>query len=212
FRKILPTGIKVIVQEFVAGPSSNMFSMATYVSRDGGIAPPCVWQKIRQSPVDYGVGTFVRIVDEPRIVEQGVRFLKGIGFTGIGEIEYKWDERANEFKLIELNARPWLQNSLSAYAGLDTSYLQYLDLTGSPSLEMRPCQKDIRWLDLLSDLSTFWTLRERGELSTLEWVRSCLGAEVHAYAALDDVRPMLSRYNYGLDLIKMLVFLLKGDA
>ncbi len=177
FRRALDNGIEAIVQEFVVGPSSNMYSFATYISRDGWMAPPCAWQKVRQAPVDFGVGSFVRTVREPLIEEMGVRFLKGIGYTGIAELEFKRDEKDDEFKLIEMNARSWLQNSLTACAGLDTAYLQYLDLTGAKLPQLEPCQEGVRWVDLLNDLPTFWVLRARGELTTRDWLRSWLGAE-----------------------------------
>jgi D-aspartate ligase len=212
FHAALSNGIEVIIQEFIIGPSSNIYSFATYISRDGWMAPPCAWQKVRQAPVDFGVGSFVRTVKEPRIEEIGVRFLKGIGYTGIVEMEFKRDEKDDEFKLIEMNARSWLQNALAARAGVDTAYLQYLDLTGAKLSQPEPCQEGMRWIDLLNDFSTFWVLRKRGELTTRSWIRSCLGAEVLAYGALDDLRPVFSHYQYGLSIAKTLAHLLKGDT
>jgi predicted ATP-grasp superfamily ATP-dependent carboligase len=140
-----------------------------------------------------------------------MRFLKGVKYTGIGELEFKRDERDGEFKLIELNARSWLQNSLAARAGIDTAYLQYLDLTGRKLPELKPCLEGIRWVDLLSDIPTFWVMRERGEISISEWIRSWMGAEVHAYGALDDLKPVLLRYEYGKGLAKTIVYLFKGE-
>lgn len=210
FQRALSMGIGVMVQEFIVGPSSSMYSVATYVSQAGKISRPCVWQKLRQEPVDSGVGSFVRTVKEPTIEELGARLLRGVGYTGIAEAEFKRDERDGRFKLIELNARSWLQNALAARAGLDTIYLQYLDLTGGTLPENGPCAEGVRWLDLLSDIQTYWVLKERHELTTKDWIRSWWGAEVHAYGALDDLRPSILRYDYGMALAKTMMVLAKG--
>ncbi len=210
YERASPTGIPLMVQEFVVGPSSNMYSIATYISRSGWMAPPCIWQKVRQFPTDFGVGSFVRTVKNPIIEDLGARMLLGTNYSGIGEIEFKKDARDGQFKLIELNARSWLQNPLSARAGTDTAYLQYCDLTGQDPPSLEPCAEGIRWVDLLSDLETYWALRKRKELRMKEWIRSWLGAEVHAYAALDDPRPWLNRFAYGLNFATTLATLIKG--
>ena len=63
----------------------------------------------------------------------------------------------------------------------------------------------------MGDIPTFWILRSRGELTAGDWIRSWLGAEVHAYGALDDLRPVLSHYEYGKSIANMLASILKGD-
>jgi hypothetical protein len=37
-----------------------------------------------------------------------------------------------------------------------------------------------------------------------------MGAEVHAYGAIDDLKPFLLRYEYGKGLANTIVYLIKG--
>ena len=56
-----------------------------------------------------------------------VRLLKSIRFTGIAEVEYKWDAAHEEFRLIEVNPRPWDQHRLGRATGNDLIYLAYCE-------------------------------------------------------------------------------------
>jgi D-aspartate ligase len=94
-----------------------------------------------------GVGT-CRIgeavwVDE--VVEQGLALLRGIGFRGLSQVEFKRDARDGRYKLMEINPRLWQWHGLAAAAGVDLTRIAYLDLIGQPPAPVRMNGRPRRW-------------------------------------------------------------------
>ena len=53
-----------------------------------------------------------------------------ISYRGIFSAEFKYDARDRQFKLIEINARPWWYVEFAALCGVDVCRLAYQDATG----------------------------------------------------------------------------------
>ncbi|NIU01698.1 MAG: D-alanine--D-alanine ligase, partial [Nitrosopumilaceae archaeon] len=51
------------------------------------------------------------------LIDRTVNFVKELGYTGIGEAEYKYDSRNGEHKLLEINVRSTNQNRFIPYLG-----------------------------------------------------------------------------------------------
>ena len=66
------------------------------------------------------------------VVDAGLRFLRGLGFHGISQVEFKRDPRDGRFKLMEINPRLWQWHGLAAACGVDLPLIAYRDLTGEP--------------------------------------------------------------------------------
>ncbi len=198
-------GLEAMVQTIVTGLESNIYTVSTYVATDGEPKAGFVWQKIRQCPKDFGVGSLVTSVHDEGLVKTGLRFYKEIGYRGIGSLEFKRDERDGIFKLIELNARPWLQNLHSTCAGLNLPLLEYLDLTKQELPDWGEYADGVRWHDALNDLKSYNSYRRTGTLGFGEWVRSWLGSECNAYFAWDDLLPAFKRAEYGVEVAKLLI-------
>lgn len=124
-------GIKVVVQEMILGPNKNHFKVCAYYSRERKLLALFCTQKTRQFPIDFGVGTLMISVNMPDLIMLGQKFFEGIGYTGVGSIEFKKDEKDSNFKLIELNPRFWQQNIQATYAGINFPYINYLDCIGA---------------------------------------------------------------------------------
>ena len=73
------------------------------------------------------------------------RFLKAINYHGVVEIEYKRDPRSGEYKLLDVNARPWGFHAIGRAAGIDFPYLIYADQMGS-RLKPTRAKAGIGWL------------------------------------------------------------------
>ncbi len=138
-----------------------------------------------------------------------MKFMKGLGYQGIASVGFKKDERDGRWKLIELNARTWMAHELSDRAGIPLVYLEYLDLAGLPKPDLKDFRDGVRWWDGMSDLDSFWRLRRRGDMTTVQWLRSWFGSDVFSHYAPDDPWPVLRRYGYGVNLAKLIVDLLR---
>ncbi len=73
-----------------------------------------VTRKIIQHPPKVGNGDVIEIYHEApdMLINQTETILKALQYRGAFEMEYVLDEKSNEYKLIELNPRFWMQHGL----------------------------------------------------------------------------------------------------
>ena len=180
----------LMVQEVIPGWGEAQFSYAA-ICQDGRSLSSLVARRLRQFPMDFGrASTCVQTVDEPAVIEPSVRMLEAMKFTGIVEIEFKHDTRDGLHKLLDINPRVWGWHSLGARAGVDFSYLLWLQACGAAVSESRP-QIGVRWVRASTDLRTVALEILRGRLSLGEYARSLHGPRESAIFSSDDPLPGL---------------------
>ena len=127
----------MLVQECIPGGDENLVVAACYVDRTGAFQAGFNARKLVQSPPGFGTGCVVESANRPELFERTIRLLRAMEFTGIAEVEYKLDARDGEYKLIEVNPRPWDQHRLGAACGVDLIHLAYCDYAGLPMPAVR---------------------------------------------------------------------------
>lgn len=75
------------------------------------------------------------------------KVLEEIDFVGIAEIPFLRDSD-NRWKLLELNARPWLQVALTTHAGLRLAYAAYCDAAGMVIPAMPDSPRYTSWVNV----------------------------------------------------------------
>jgi predicted ATP-grasp superfamily ATP-dependent carboligase len=155
---------------------------------DGRALASMTAQCLRQFPIDFGCATYVRTVEDPEVEEISARFLRGIGYTGLVEIEYKRDPRDGRYKMLDVNPRTWAWHSLSRRAGIDFPHLEWLRVSGAPVPPAR-AQAGIAWIHMARDIIAAQLEIRRGKLSLAEYVRSLRGPLEFAAFAPDDPFP-----------------------
>jgi D-aspartate ligase len=182
-------GLQVVIQEMILGPNKNHFKVCAYYSQEKQLLALFCTQKTRQFPIDFGIGTFMRSVNSPELSMLGQKFFDGIGYTGIGSIEFKKDEKDGNYKLIELNPRFWQQNIQATYAGINFPYINYLDCIGIQVEQNLKFKEGISWVALEEDFRSFLANRKRGEISLSKWLKFILLADCHEHYSRDDLKP-----------------------
>ena len=130
---------RVLVQEMVPGPDSQLFVTAFYLDRSSRCVSKFSAQKLVQSPEAFGTGCVVQSIPPQELEATTLRLLQHLGFTGIAEVEYKWDATRQDFFLIEINPRAWDQHRLGKTCGSDLVLAAYSDLA-SISLSTPPAR------------------------------------------------------------------------
>src|SRR5579884_2486833 len=110
---------RALVQEVIPGGDDHLLIFACYFDRTSKLAAGLHIRKLVQVPEGFGTGCIVETVDASELLEPTVRLLEKLHFTGIAEVEYKWDRATREYKLIEINPRAWDQHSIARAAGID---------------------------------------------------------------------------------------------
>jgi predicted ATP-grasp superfamily ATP-dependent carboligase len=131
-------------------------------------------------------------VSRPELFEPTIRLLEAMQFTGIAEVEYKWDSVRREFKLIEVNPRPWDQHRLGSAVGVDLIHLAYFDHAGLPRPQVTRGFSRRKWIAedafLFEVLRLVWR-RERGLRALL---REARGPKVYAIWLAKDPLPFIA--------------------
>ena len=136
----------LLVQEIVGAGVDSFYSLGSYIGRDGQAKGVFVGRKLEQYPPDFGTGCLVDSKYVPEIVERGVEILKQFNYHGISEVEFIYDERDGDFKLLDINTRAWKWIGLPMRAGIDLIWLAYADAVNG-NVEPAGRQKDnLKWV------------------------------------------------------------------
>ena len=188
----------VMLQEVIGGRDEQLFTFLGYFGKDGTPLAYCVRRKIRQEPIDFGYCTMTVSCHDDQVVAQSLRLLRGIGFSGICGVEYKFDAVSGQYKLIEINPRPVNTIGLATACGVDIPYVAYRDLLGEGVKPVTSWQDGVKWFRAWSDLRAVRQLRGQGGPSLTEWLRSLRGPRTEAAYARDDRRPAWRFYRQTL--------------
>jgi D-aspartate ligase len=177
----------IVVQELIPGGGEAQFSYAA-VWNEGKPVASLVARRARQFPVDFGfTSTFVRTVEVPAVEEAACRFLDALDYSGLVEIEFKYDIRDGRYKLLDFNPRTWTWIALGAAAGVDFPLIQWQITQGECSTTRRG-RLGAGWCHASRDLLAACQHVARGTLTPVGYAAS-LRHLVFAAFALDDPLP-----------------------
>lgn len=188
--KSLIAADNIMIQELVPGDGRTQFSYAAVWDR-GQPVGSLVARRRRQYPVEFGfTSTLVETTDLPEIEAQASRFLASLDFSGLVEIEFKYDARDGCYKILDVNTRAWTWIALGAAVGIDFPALQWRLAVGE---EVAPstAHRGGRWLYFSHDLAASIAEMLAGRLSPIDYLRSLRGPFAFALFAWDDLLPAL---------------------
>jgi predicted ATP-grasp superfamily ATP-dependent carboligase len=119
-----------MVQEFVPGGDDTLYTVGSYVTRDGDALGVFCGRKLRQTPRGIGTCRVGEAVWVDEAVNAALRLLRGFGYFGLSQVEFKRDVRDGRFKLMEINPRLWQWHGLASACGVDLPRIAYADLVG----------------------------------------------------------------------------------
>ena len=181
---------EVMVQELVPGGGMQQFSYCAFF-RNGEAIGKLVARRWRQHPLQFGTSTYVETVDVTLLEELSERFLSAIDYYGLVEIEYKFDPRDSQYKLLDVNARTWGYHSLGAHAGVDFSYMLYSDQVGLPVAVSRG-RAGSAWVRTTTDIPTAMMAIFKGDIDWSSYIRSLRKCNVEAVYSREDPLPGLA--------------------
>src|SRR5262249_27438460 len=123
------------------------------------------------------------------VAELGLRFFRGVGLRGIGNVEFKRDARDGVLKIIESNPRITNANELVRAAGIDFVRLAYARATGTPLPPVDGFRDDVGLWFPLDDLRAMREYRADGELTASSWLGSLLHPQVRPELDWSDPVP-----------------------
>jgi D-aspartate ligase len=121
-----------IVQDFIPGGDDTLYTVGSYVARNGEPLGIFSGRKLRQTPRGIGTCRVGEAVWEQEAVDAALRLLRAFDFHGLSQVEFKRDPRDGRFRLMEINPRLWQWHGLAAACGVDLPRIAYADLVGEP--------------------------------------------------------------------------------
>ena len=189
-----------MVQESIQGNGNTQYSVGSFC-REGNIVLGMTVRRVRQYPIDYGLSSsFVEAIDVPALFEPAQKLIHYMRVSGMVEVEFKQDPRDMQYKLLDINVRPWGWHTLCAACGLDFPYIQYCDLSGHPPATIEP-RYGYRWVRLLTDAPAGLQEIRAGITTPSDYLQSLMGKTV--FSVLDwrdplptfgDLLTVLSRF------------------
>jgi predicted ATP-grasp superfamily ATP-dependent carboligase len=179
----------VLIQEMIGGGGESQFSFAC-LCLDGRPLASLTARRTRQYPLDFGRGSFVETLELPEIEAPARRLLSSLHYSGMAELEFKYDSRDGKYKLLEMNPRFWSWHSLGAPAGVDFPYLLWQTANDQRIEEVR-ARTGLKWIDGVMDLAAAAGDISRGRISVINYLRSLSGISDFAVYSRDDLLPAL---------------------
>ncbi len=185
----------VILQEYLPREEAEDWIVHAYFDQDSTPLALFTGVKVRSWPPHAGMTANAYVVDNPELSDLAARFIKQIGFTGIIDLDLRFDRRDGQYKLLDFNPRMGAQFRLfENESGVDVVRAMHLDLTGRsvPEGEQRAGH---RYIVENIDLPALLAYRRSG-YTTPHAPPKASGTEL-AWLAGDDLRPfftMLARF------------------
>jgi predicted ATP-grasp superfamily ATP-dependent carboligase len=182
-------GFNYVITESLLGKKLIQYSVGI-ASKEMGIRTiTCV--KRRPLPRQCKVGSVFEKINCPEAEKIGTELVKKLDYFGIGEIEMLYDSCSKKFYIIEFNARPWMQYSMTYLSGND--FLNFLLHTRKNEDVARNSQ--INWINMKHDIKICFS-RSRGllrsrDISYFEYFKSILRANTYAVFDPSDLGPFL---------------------
>jgi D-aspartate ligase len=195
-----------MIQEIIPGDGRSQFSVAAYC-KDGHVLASMSVRRTRQYPINYGLGsTFVEAIEVPALFEPAQKLLSHMHISGMVEVEFKYDARDGQYKLLDINVRPWGWHTLSIACGLDFPYMQYCDLFGQLSeVEIPTPRYGYHWIRLLTDIPAGLHEIQAGITTPGTYLGSLLGKTV--FSVLDWRDPLPAFGDFASAIVRAILAL-----
>lgn len=105
----------LIIQDYIPGDDTLIWDSVLYVNSEGKAELVTFGQVALQEHEATAIGNYTAVISRynKEVMEQLKDFLEDIGYRGFANVDLKYDERDNQFKVFEVNVR---QGRSSYYA------------------------------------------------------------------------------------------------
>lgn len=154
-----------IVQSYINGRDESVASFHGYFDETSRCLGAFLTREIRTNPPHAGNIAYCETFHDERLMRLSIECLRRIGFQGVVKVDYKWDARAEEYKMLEIEPTSQGWHLLGAYAGINLAAIAYRHQRGEPVSPLAGYKDGVRLLHFSQDLRAFLF----GYLKNKEW-------------------------------------------
>jgi D-aspartate ligase len=190
-------GFETVIQELIPDSHEQVYSLFTYVGREGRPLASVVGRKIRQGPLRFGTSAVFASGHDEEVHELGQRLLASVDYRGLAHVELVRDPRDGLLKVIEVNTRPPVWAGIATGPELRIGRVAYDDLCGRPLAGEQTMTESLTWIYLAKDVWVSAQMARNRELPAREFLRHYLSRKkVRATFAVDDPAPAVASLGY----------------
>ena len=162
-------GLTLMLQEWIPGNFSKTVLIDGFVDREGTIKGMLARRRLRIDPpkiANTASSVTIPLEDVAETMDRIRKLLAAVEYRGPFNLEFKFDQRDGQFKIIELNPRLAWYVAHIARAGLDLPWMVYLDAQELPVPTAAPYRAGRYGLYGIPDASAIlraWGSRRRPE-------------------------------------------------
>ena len=188
--------LPVMLQEYIPGPPSCHYFVEGFRDYTGTIRGMLARQRLRMFPLDLGNSSLmisVALDEVAPAVAEITRLLERLSYRGVFSAEFKKDPRDGQFKILEVNARPWWYVEFAARCGIDVCVMDYRDALGLPIETVPEYQVGRRCMMFAIDMLAFHAQRGHEGITLGSWMESLRSADDALFSARDPL-PALAHW------------------
>ena len=179
----------VIAQELIPGPDDALWECIALFNGASEIVRAFTFRKLSTMPAHYGATARGRSERSEVLIDLAAQIGKRFNYSGIGDIDVKYDARDGQFKYLELNPRLGLCHYFGTRCGVNLTLDAYRQTCGEQLPEQT---RQIEGRTFLAILEETGARLQNGD-SILAVAGGILGSlakgPVGAYFAPDDMLP-----------------------
>ncbi len=162
YHEIEPVLADMVVQEWIEGRDSEIYFCLQYIGRKGEIVASFPGRKIRSWPPRIGgtASCTAAWEHEKELTQLTADFFRGVGFAGMGSMEYKRDVRDGRFYMVEPTVgRTDFQEEVATVNGCNLPLAAYRHEMERAAPATKPVSPPRVWRDAQVDR---WSAMESG--------------------------------------------------
>jgi D-aspartate ligase len=188
-----PDSPNLMIQEYIDGEGFRDWIFNGYFDSKARCLTAFTGKKIRQFPLYTGYACLGECSKNEIVESISINFLEAVGFSGVVDIDYRYDYRDGFYKILDVNPRVGSSFRLFVgQGGLDVVRAMYLDQT-SQEVPHDVQTEGRKWIVEDRDCVASLNLYRQGRLSIPEWRRSLRGIKEYSWFAVDDPSPFFVR-------------------
>lgn len=186
-----PANPNLMIQEYIPGEDDTGWMFNGYFDHSSHCLLEFTGKKIRQNPVYTGMTSLGICLSNPKIAQISKQFMKAVGYRGILDIDYLFDSRDGEYKILDINPRVGATFRLFVGQGeMDVVRAFYLDSTGQ-QVPHDILTEGRKWFVEDKDLKSCYQYFLDGKLNFRDWISSFRGIEEAGYFEMEDLLPFI---------------------
>lgn len=181
--------LSLLAQEYIPQQAAEDWIVHLYCDANSDALVLFTGVKVRSWPSHAGATACAYAVPNSQLASMTSLFCKKIGFKGIGDLDWRYDRRDGQYKLLDFNPRTGNQFRLfETDAGVDVVRALHLDLTGRAI----PIGKQVSGRKLVVEhFDVQARLADRGSTETAPSAPQHTTSTELAWIARDDPMPFL---------------------